>query len=174
MPPDNFLAESIAILERTPAAFDALLRGLPEPWTSVTEGPGTWSAYDVIGHLIHGEKTDWMPRVQIILEHGASRTFDPYDREAQFAAERVPMAALLDEFAALRAASLARLRALDLQPGQLDLQGMHPALGLVTLRQLLATWTSHDLGHIVQVGRVMARRYREEVGPWAAYQSVML
>jgi hypothetical protein len=167
----HFLDDTIAVLTRTPAAIDALLRGLPEPWTAATEGPGTWSPYDVLGHLIHGEKTDWMPRLEIILVHGVSRPFDPYDREAQFAAERVPMAALLEEFVALRAANLARLRALDLQPEQLDLQGIHPAFGPVTARQLLATWAAHDLGHIVQISRVMARRYREAVGPWAAYLS---
>lgn len=173
--PDKFLHESIAILTRTPLTLDALLRGLPDAWTtSAGEGPGTWSPHDVIGHLIHGEKTDWMPRVEMILEHGTGRAFEPFDREAQFKVTgRAPLSGLLDEFAVLRRANLARLSGLNLQAAQLELQGTHPALGTVTLRQLLATWTAHDLSHIVQIGRVMARRYRDEVGPWAEYLSVM-
>jgi len=128
----------------------------------------------VIGHLIHGERADWMPRLEIILEHGPSRPFAPFDRDAQFqeSAGRT-MDALLGEFTDLRNANLARLRAMNLQPGQLDLQGTHPAFGLVTVRQLLATWTAHDLAHLVQISRTMARRYRLEVGPWAEYLSVM-
>jgi hypothetical protein len=169
-----FLEESVAILTRTPAALNALLRDLPEAWTTATEGPGTWSPYTVIGHLIHGEKADWIPRLYIILEHGPARAFDPFDREAQFRDSKgKPLPQLLDEFSALRGESLDRLRALNLQPAQLELPGTHLALGPVTVRQLLATWTAHDLGHILQVSRVMARRYREEVGPWAEYLSVM-
>jgi hypothetical protein len=124
--------------------------------------------------LIHGEKTDWMPRLAIILEHGPARPFEVFDREAQFrdsVGKSLPQ--LLDEFSALRRDNLGRLRALDLQPAQLDLQGSHPGLGPVTLRQLLATWTAHDLGHILQISRVMAKRYKDEVGPWTAYLSVM-
>jgi hypothetical protein len=172
--PPRFLEECLPILTRTPATLDALLRGLPEVWTDSTEGPGTWSPYVVIGHLIHGERADWMPRLAIILEHGPARPFDPFDREAQYR-ESVgkPLPALLDEFAALRRDNLERLRALDLQPAQLELRGAHPALGPVTVRQLLATWTAHDLAHILQVSRVMAKRYREEVGPWAEYLSVL-
>jgi hypothetical protein len=169
-----FLEECLSVLTRTPATLDALLRDLPEAWTEATEGPGTWSPYTVIGHLIHGEKTDWMPRLAIILEHGPSRPFDPFDREAQFRdSHGKPLSTLLDEFGTLRSENLARLRALDLQEAQFELQGMHPALGAVTLRQLLATWTAHDLSHILQVSRVMARRYKQEVGPWAKYMSVM-
>jgi hypothetical protein len=170
----DFLAESLAILARTPATLDALLRDLPEVWTAATEGPGTWSPYVVIGHLIHCEKADWMPRLAIILEHGESRPFDRFDREAQFAepADR-PLSALLDEFADLRRDNLAMLRGLALQPEQLEVKGMHPDLGPVTVRQLLATWTAHDLAHILQVSRVMAKRYKLEVGPWAQYLSVM-
>lgn len=169
-----FVEESIAVLERTPATLDALLRGLPEPWTAATEGSGTWSPYVVIGHLIHGEKTDWMPRVALVLEHGTSRPFDPFDREAQLREEAPrPLSEMLDEFAALRDGNLEQLRALDLKAPQLELQGTHPALGPVTLRQLLATWTAHDLSHIVQISRIMAKRYRQEVGPWAEYLSVM-
>jgi hypothetical protein len=166
-----FLDESVAVLTRTPATLDALLRGLPEAWTTATEGEGTWSPYSVIGHLIHCEKVDWMPRVRIILEHGTGRTFDALDREAR--GEELPIGTLLDEFAGLRRENLARLRALELREEQLGLRGMHPTLGEVTLRELLATWTAHDLGHLVQVGRVMAKRYRGEVGPFGGFLSVM-
>ena len=170
----QFLEESISVLERTPATLDAILRDLPEAWTLADEGPGTWSPYVVIGHLIHGEKADWMPRLEIILEHGETRPFERFDREAQFLESRgMALSRLLDEFAGLRRDNLARLRMLDLQPGQLKLKGTHPDLGAVTVRQLLATWTAHDLGHIVQVSRVMAKRYKQEVGPWAEYLSVM-
>jgi hypothetical protein len=169
-----FLEECLPVLTRTPATLDALLRDLPEAWTAATEGPGTWSPYDVVGHLIHGERADWMPRLAIILEHGPSRPFDPFDREAQFRDNGgKPLPVLLDEFGALRRDNLERLRALNLQPAQLDLRGTHPALGAVTLRQLLATWTAHDLAHILQVSRVMAKRYQRDVGPWAEYLSVM-
>ena len=171
---DAFLAESLEILQRTPAVLDALLRGLPESWVTAIEGPETWSAHTVVGHLIHGEKADWMPRVETILQHGPSQMFEPFDREAQFQdSQAKSMAELLDEFAALRRDGLERLQALDLHPEQLLLTGTHPAFGAVTLRQLLATWTAHDLAHLVQINRVMAKRYREEVGPWAAYLSVM-
>jgi hypothetical protein len=169
-----FLEESLAVLTRTPATLDTLLRDLPEAWTAATEGPGTWSPYVVIGHLIHGEKVDWMPRLAIILEHGPSRPFVPFDREAQFRdSQGKSLPALLDEFSHLRRDNLARLRALNLQPEQLEQKGTHPELGAVTLRQLLATWTAHDLAHILQISRVMARRYQQEVGPWAQYLSVM-
>jgi hypothetical protein len=169
-----FLEECFAILTRTPATLDAMLRGLPEQWITATEGPGTWSPYVVIGHLIHGEKTDWLPRVMIILEHGPDHYFEPFDRDAQFRdSQGKPISALLDEFAERRADNLVQLRALDLQAAQLELAGAHPALGRVTLRQLVATWTAHDLAHIVQVSRVMAKRYKQEVGPWAEYLSVM-
>jgi hypothetical protein len=169
-----FLEECLSILTRTPATLDTLLRDLPESWTAATEGPGTWSPYVVIGHLIHGEKADWMPRLAIILAHGPSRPFDPFDREAQFRENQGrSLSALLDEFSALRRDNLARLRALNLQPAQLELKGTHPALGPVTVRQLLATWTAHDLAHLLQVSRVMAKRYKQEVGPWAEFLSVM-
>lgn len=169
-----FLDECLSILTRTPATLDALLRDLPEAWTAATEGPGTWSPYVVIGHLIHCERSDWMPRLTIILEHGASRPFDSVDREAQFREDAgKPLSTLLDEFSLSRRNNLARLRALNLQPAQLELRGTHPALGPVTVRQLLATWTAHDLAHILQVSRVMAKRYQQEVGPWAEYLSVM-
>lgn len=169
-----FLEECLSVLTRTPATLDTLLRDLPEAWTTATEGPGTWSPYVVIGHLIHGERADWMPRLAIILEHGPSRPFDPFDRETQFReSDGKSLSTLLDEFGVLRRDNLARLSALNLQPAQFELQGTHPALGPVTVRQLLATWTAHDLAHILQVSRVMAKRYKQEVGPWAEYLSVM-
>ena len=169
-----FLEECFAVLTRTPATFDAMLRGLPEQWTTATEGPGTWSPYAIIGHLIHGEKTDWLPRVMIILEHGPDHPFESFDRDAQFRDSKCkPISSLLDEFAERRSDNLVKLRALNLQPAQLELVGTHPGLGRVTLRQLVATWTAHDLAHILQVSRVMAKRYKQEVGPWAEYLSVM-
>jgi len=169
-----FLDECVAVLTRTPATLDSLLRGLPDVWTEATEGAGTWSPYVVVGHLIHGEKTDWIPRLKIILEFGAGRAFDTFDREAQFRDSRgKSLNTLLDEFAACRRESLDQLRSLNLQPAQLELQGKHPDLGLITVRQLLATWTTHDLGHVLQVSRTMAKRYKQEVGPWARYLSVM-
>lgn len=170
----TFVEECLSVLTRTPATLDTLLRDLPEIWTEATEGPDTWSPWVVTGHLIHGEKADWMPRLAIILDHGTSRPFDPFDREAQFRESAgKSLSTLLDEFSALREENLTRLRTLNLQPSQLALQGTHPALGPVTVRQLLATWTAHDLSHIIQVSRVMARRYQQEVGPWAEYLSVM-
>lgn len=172
--PDAFLEESLSLLTRTPAVLDTLLRDLPESWTEARERPDAWSPYTVVGHLIHGEKTDWMPRLAIILEHGTGRPFDPFDREAQFRdSNGKSLPVLLDEFSSLRRENLARLRALDLQPAQLELKGTHPDLGPVTLRQLLATWTAHDLAHLLQVSRTMARRYKQEVGPWAEFLSVM-
>ncbi len=170
----DFLDECLAVLSRTPKTLDALLRGLPAGWTEATEGPGTWSPYVVMGHLIHCEKTDWMPRAMIILKDGPARPFDPFDREAQLKEPQGrPLEELLDEFGALRQENLDRLRALELQPAQLALRGTHPALGPVTLRQLLATWTAHDMAHLLQVSRVMARRLKTDVGPWAEYLSVM-
>ena len=169
-----FLDESMAVLERTPAALDALLRDLPEPWTSATEGPNTWSPYIVVGHLIHAEHADWIPRLRIILDHGTARPFDPFNREAQFRESAgKSLSTLLGEFVELRRDNLATLRSLNLTDQQLDLQGTHPAFGPVTARQLLATWTAHDLAHILQITRVMAKRYKQEVGPWAEYLSVM-
>jgi hypothetical protein len=171
---ESFLDEAAGVLERTPAVLNALLRGLPEAWTHATEGPGTWSPYDVLGHLNHAERTDWMTRLFVILEHGAARPFDPFDREAQFQeASNRSIDDLLDDFRRLRAANLERLRQIGLTREHLDLQGTHPTLGAVTVRQLLATWTAHDLAHIVQISRTMAKRYRSEVGPWAEYLSVM-
>ncbi|GAB4362723.1 MAG: hypothetical protein OHK0021_06750 [Bryobacter sp.] len=170
----TFLATSLALLERTPAVLRATLAGLPNEWLHADEGAGTWSAYVVMGHLIHGERTDWMPRVRHLLAHGETLAFPPFDREAQFQeiADR-PVEALLDEFAGLREQSLEQLQALDFAEADLERPGLHPALGPVTLRQLLATWTAHDQAHLVQIHRVFARRYEREVGPWAQYLSVM-
>jgi hypothetical protein len=166
--------EATAILARTPAALDALLRGLPDGWISANEGGETWSPFDVIGHLIHGERTDWMPRVRIILEHGESRPFDKFDRFAQFAAsEGRSLGSLLHEFAMLRQENLQQLSALALTEADLDRRGRHPELGVVTLRQLLATWVAHDLDHVVQVSRVLARQYSDEVGPWRAFLRII-
>ena len=168
------MPEAVAVLQRTPAAIDTLLRGLPDGWIAAHEGGKTWSPYDIVGHLIHGERTDWMPRARIILEHGEARPFDTFDRFAQFAAsEGRTLADMLDEFASLRRASLAELAALDLTGTDLDRRGRHPELGVVTLRQLLSTWVAHDLDHIVQISRVLARQYSDEVGPWRAYLRII-
>ena len=155
--------EAVAILARTPATLDALLRGLPDGWIVAHEGGETWSPFDVIGHLIHGERTDWIPRARIILERGEARAFDKFDRFAQVTVSQGrTLASLLDELAALR-----------LTDADLDRHGRHPELGVVTLRQLLATWVAHDLDHVVQISRVLARQYSDEVGPWRAYLRVI-
>jgi len=168
------LDEALAVLERTPATLRAMLSGLPSAWTTVTEGGETWSPFDVLGHLVHGEHDDWVVRAQLILAQGAERTFAPYDRLAQFReSEGKTMEMLLEEFATARAANIATVRSWSLTDAQLSLEGVHPAFGAVTLRQLLSTWVAHDLAHLLQVSRTMARRYREDVGPWAQYLSVM-
>lgn len=167
-----FLEECLSVLARTPASFDALLRDLPEAWLRANEGPSTWDSYTVIAHLIHAEKTDWMPRLAIILEHGSNRPFDPFERQPELDGART-LASLLDEFRNLREENLQRLRARNLTAEHLALEGRHPALGPVTLRQLLATWTAHDLAHLLQISRIMAKRLKSEVGPWAEFLSVM-
>jgi hypothetical protein len=168
------LDRTIALLERTPPTLTALFGGLEDDWTRQNEGPETFSPYDVVGHLIHGEKSDWIVRARIILEQGEARPFDRYDRFAQFrdSAGR-PLGALLEEFATLRRQNLATLRGWDLGPEDLARRGTHPALGTVTLRQLFATWAVHDLTHLHQVARVMAHQYRSEVGPWVAFLGVL-
>jgi DinB family protein len=171
---DFELGNAIAVLERTPATLRSLLLGLPTAWIDATEGPDTWSPYIVVGHLIQGERTDWMERARIILAQGADRRFTPFDRLAQFRdSDGKTLNELLDEFAQLRAENLSTLKAWQLTDAQLALEGVHPAFGAVTLRQLLATWVAHDLGHLVQVSRVMAKQYRDAVGPWTEYLSVM-
>lgn len=166
--------EAVAILARTPLTLDALLRDLSPGWIAANEGGGTWSPYDVVGHLVHGERTDWLPRARIILEHGESRAFEPFNRLAQFAeSQERPLASLLDEFATLRQTNLRELSAFGIADRDLDRRGCHPELGVVTLRQLLSTWVAHDLDHVMQISRVLARQYSDEVGPWRAYLRVI-
>jgi hypothetical protein len=168
------LPDAVAILERTPGTLRALLSGLPDEWTTCNEGPDTFTAFDNVGHLIHGERTDWIGRARIILEQGANRRFEPYDRFAQVReSEGKTLAQLLDEFEQLRSANLETLRGWNLSDDQLALEGEHPAFGAVTLRQLLSTWVVHDLGHLGQIARVMAKRYRDAVGPWRAYLPIL-
>ena len=168
------LRDTLALLARTPVALDRFLRDLPETWTFRNEGENTWSAFDILGHLIHGERTDWIPRAKIVLESGESKTFDPFDRRAQERESRgKSLAQLLDEFARLRAENLEELRSFDLQPGDFDRRGRHPALGIITLSQLLAAWVAHDLTHLHQISRVMAHQYREAVGPFRDYLGVL-
>ena len=171
----NFeLANAIEILRRTPATLNSLLRGLPDPWLVQNEGPDTWSPYDVIGHLIHGEQTDWIPRAKMILDHGETRAFEPFDRVAMFAESKgKSIIELLDTFAELRAKNLCELESLNLTSDLLDKRGRHPELGEVTLRQLLSTWVVHDLGHVRQVVRVISKQYGDAVGPWKAYLSIL-
>lgn len=168
------LQDTISFLGRTPVVLDALLRGLPETWTLRNEGEKTWSAFDIVGHLVHGERTDWMPRAKMILQFGEGKAFEPFDRLAQEReSQGKSLARLLDEFARLRPENLNELRALNLKPEDLARRGQHPALGLVTLSQLLGTWAAHDLTHLHQISRVMAHQYREAVGPWSAYLGVL-
>ena len=168
------LQESFEVLERTPGVLTALLDGLVETWQTADEGPDTWSPHGVVGHLVFGEETDWVPRARIILEHGPDRPFEPFDRFAQLERFRGwSMTRLLERFATLRGENLDVVRGWRLTEKQLDLQGRHPALGLVTLRQLLATWTVHDLGHIAQISRVMAKRFKDDVGVWQEYLPVL-
>ena len=176
---DFRLSEAIALLTRTPASLSALLRGLPNNWVCSNEGrcqdgSETWNAFDIVGHLIVGERTDWIPRARIILEHGEERVFDPFDRFAQVKeGQGKTLEQLLEEFARLRKENLVALQGLKLQPEDLARRGTHPELGVVTLSQLLATWAVHDLTHLHQISRVMAHQYREAVGPWGAYLGVL-
>lgn len=167
-------SEAIALLARTPATLDALLRGLPDAWTRSNEGEGTWSAFDVVAHLIHAERADWLPRARRILEFGESRPFDPFDRSGNIReSQDLPLGNLLDEFAQARARSLQELETLNLQQSDLQRRGQHPALGATTLTQHLATWAAHDLNHLHQISRIMANQYREAVGPWSRFLGVM-
>jgi hypothetical protein len=168
------LDETIALLTRTPATLDVMLRGLPANWVRRNEGKDTWSAFDIVGHLIVGERTDWMARARIILESGEARPFDAFDRFAQLKeTQNKSLEQLLDDFTRLRSENLAALKALNLQPEDLNRRGRHPVLGVVTLSQLLATWAVHDLTHVHQLSRVMAHQYRDAVGPWSAYLGVL-
>jgi DinB superfamily len=168
------LRYTTALLSRTPAALDALLRGLPDEWIFRNEGEETWRPFDVIAHLVHGERTDWMLRARIILECGDTKTFEPFDRDGYVRVSAgKSLAQLLDEFARLRSENLDELRALNLQPQDLELRGLHPVFGPVTLSQLLATWAAHDLTHLHQISRILAHQYRDAVGPWSRFLGVM-
>jgi hypothetical protein len=171
---DFHLRGSLPILGRTPRVLASLLADLPSEWTMTSEGPGAWSAYDVVGHLIHGERTDWIPRAKRILESGTTAPFDAFDRNAQFRdSGDKSLGELLLEFESLRDANLRELESLRLTTLDMTRQGMHPELGVVTLGQLLATWVVHDLNHIGHVAEVMSRQYREAVGPWRAYLDIL-
>ena len=168
------LNEGVVVLRRTPALLRTLLGDLPGGWNEATEGPGTWSPFDVVGHLIHGERTDWVPRVEHILRHGDAVPFPPFDRDAMFAASKgLTIGELLDTFAELRDDSLRRLQTFGLTEADMDRRGRHPEFGEVRLGQHLATWVVHDLTHISQIVRVLARQYSDAVGPWRAYLSVL-
>ncbi|MBL7748473.1 MAG: DinB family protein [Chitinophagaceae bacterium] len=166
--------EAIGILERTPAALKALLGGLNGDWVISNEGPETFSPYDVVGHLIHGEKTDWVPRAKIILEFGTSKPFEPWDRFAQYEESGgKTLDQLLSEFTIVRNENVAWFRSIILSDYDLEKKGIHPVLGEVTLRHILATWVVHDLTHIAQITRVMAKQYKEEMGPWPAFFRIL-
>ena len=168
------LEKTIALIERTPKVLNNLLRDLPDDWTMRNEGENSWSAYDIVGHLIHGEKTDWIPRAKRLLESGESKPFDKFDRFAQERESKgKSLGELLDEFARLRGESIRQLRALKLQPKDLERKGTHQVLGPVTLSQLLASWAAHDLTHLHQLSRVMAHQYRQAIGPWTKFMGVM-
>lgn len=171
----NFTAEkSIEILARTPAVLEAMLKDVSADWTTSNEGGETWSAFDVLGHLVHGEKTDWIPRAEIILSDAPDKTFEPFDRFAQFEESRGKTSAqLLDEFKSWRKRNIGVLRSKNLTAEDLNKKGVHPAFGEVTLAQLLAAWTVHDLDHVAQISRVMAKQYKEDVGPWAEYLGIL-
>ncbi len=168
------LNKGIAILERTPVILEAFLKDLSEEWTLSNEGGDSWSPFDVVGHLIHGEKTDWIQRMKIILGEGPGKTFAPFDRFAQFESSKgKSMNELLDEFKERRAENLAILKMMKLSEDKFILKAIHPGLGEVSMKQLLSAWVAHDLGHIAQISRVMAKQYKEEVGPWNEYLTVM-
>lgn len=171
---EHHLEDTVSLLSRTPAALDVLLRDLPETWTFRNEGENTWNVFDVIGHLVHGERTDWMSRARMILQFGESRTFEPFDRLGQVReSQGKSLGQLLDEFARLRSENLGELRALNLRQVDLERSGRHPSFGVVTLSELLATWVTHDLTHLHQISRIMAHQYRETVGPWSVYLGVL-
>ena len=171
----NFeLEKSIGVLSKTPFVIESLLKGLSEDWLKNNEGENTWSPYDILGHLIHGEKTDWIPRVKIILSNSDHKTFEPFDRFAQMKRDsEIPIESLLEEFKALRTNSLKILESLQIDDLKLKEKGIHPELGEVSLKELLSTWVVHDLGHIAQISRVMAKQYKSQVGPWTAYLGIL-
>jgi len=166
--------KAIAIFERTPSVLRFLLDGLDDEWVHGNYGDKTFSPFDVVGHLIHGEKTDWIPRARIILEHGESQPFEPFDRFAMYeASEGKTISELLDEFAALRAANIKHLQELQLSPAHLSMRGTHPELGSVTLASHLSTWVVHDLNHIAQICRALSHQYTDAVGPWKDYLAII-
>lgn len=167
------LDHTMALLERTPDALDHLLRGLPPEWTDANEGGDTWSPREIVAHLSHAERTNWMPRVRHLLQYGEAEPFPAFDRLGQRQSMDKPLAELLEDFVALRAASLDELRALALGSEDLERRGVHPGLGIITLGQLLAAWPGHDLTHLHQITRVMAHQCRESVGPWSKFLGVM-
>lgn len=171
----NFdIEQATEVLSRTPTALNGLLRGISTAWTHKNEGGDSWSPYDVLGHLVHGEETDWIPRARIILDHGPARPFDPFDRTAMFEKFKGRSTdELLDMFESLRRNNIEELQSLNITPDKLALRGAHPALGEVTLGQLLATWVAHDLSHLAQITRVMCRQYTTEVGPWAEFLPIL-
>lgn len=168
------LQHTITLLQRTPTVIKDLLKDLPEEWILATEGGDSWSPFDVVGHLVHGEKTDWIPRIMIILNDSDQKTFEPYDRFAQFKMSKgKTLQDLLDEFENCRIQNLEQLKGLKLTEADLDRQGIHPSLGLVSMRNLLAAWVVHDHGHIAQISRVLAKQYTQEVGPWTRYMTIL-
>jgi len=171
----NFTIEkSIEILERTPGVLRAMLQGVSVDWTSTNEGEETWSVYDIVGHLIHGEKTDWMTRAAIILSENAGKEFTLFDRFAQFEESKgKSLQDLLDEFKILREKNIENLLSKNITANELQEKGIHPAFGEVTLAQLLAAWVVHDLNHISQISRVMAKQYKGAVGPWIKYLKIL-
>ena len=171
---EHDLQQTISLLTRTPAALNSLLRDLPETWTMRNEGEGTWTVFDVIGHLVHGERTDWISRAKMILQFGESRTFEPFDRLGQIReSQGKSIQQLLDEFARLRSENLREVTVLNLGPDALQLRGRHPVFGSVTLSELLATWAIHDMTHLHQISRIIAYQYLDTVGPWSAYLGVL-
>ena len=168
------VSKAIEILERTPKVLSTLLSGISEEWTENNEGENTWSPYDVIGHLVHGEEVDWLVRTKIILEFEGAKTFEPFDRFAQFEKSKgKSIDQLLGEFTQLRKANLQAFKSLNISESDLDKKGSHPGLGTITLRNMLSSWVAHDLGHIAQISRVMAKQYSSEIGPWHEYLAIM-
>jgi len=166
--------EAIEVLERTPIVIEEMLKGLPADWVMHNEGPDTWSPYDIVGHLIHGEKTDWIPRMNIILSDSADKKFTPFDMTAHFANSKgKSLPQLIDEFKDLRRLGINTLKSKKLSAVDLNKTGIHPEFGTVTLKQLLSTWVVHDLGHIAQITRVMAKQYKAETGPWISYLGII-
>ncbi len=168
------LHKSIEILERTPFVIEAMIKGISDEWTKSNEGPETWSVYDIVGHLVHGEKTDWLTRMEIILSENANKKFIPFDRFAQVKESRgKSLSMLIEEFKTLRKKNIVKLRLKRIDSTELLKRGIHPEFGKVTLKQLLSTWVVHDLNHIAQISRVMAKQYKPEVGPWVEYLPIL-